>query len=201
MEHCEHNTEQLIKDKAKCLFFIKGQIHATSQEISDFAGVNRTLVNYYFRSRNNLFSTVFNEVKGELSDNLKKVFLTQDTFQNKIRLFIETFHAYISKYPYIEIIFINDINKVGTPIAISTFSPMVTSEFNSFLKEIEVAMNEGIITKMCPINYMINMFSLVSYPIIMRPLFQNLLGVDEDYINQLMRDRKEMIYDLLIIKK
>ena len=201
MEHCEHNTEQLIKEKAKCLFFIKGQIQATSQEISDFAGVNRTLVNYYFRSRNNLFATVFNEVKGELTENIKRVFLTKDTFQNKIRLFIETFHTYISKYPYIEIIFMNDINKVGAPFAMPTFSPMVASEFTSFIQEIEVAMNEGIITKMCPINYMINMFSLVSYPIIMKPLFQTLLGVDDEKISQIMNDRREMIYDLLILKK
>ena len=52
-------TQQLIKETTKNLFFVKGKFDATTQEIADEAGVNRTLINYYFRSRDNLVQIVF----------------------------------------------------------------------------------------------------------------------------------------------
>ena len=54
----ECDTEELIKQKAKELYVSKGVFDASTQEIADFAGVNRTLVNYYFRSKKNLFQVV-----------------------------------------------------------------------------------------------------------------------------------------------
>ena len=55
------DTKILIKKMAKKLFFGEGKFNATTQEITDAAGVNRTLINYYFRSRDNLFNLVFEE--------------------------------------------------------------------------------------------------------------------------------------------
>jgi len=54
-------TQELIKDTAKNLFFVQGKFNATTQEIADEAGVNRTLINYYFRSRDNLIQIIFDE--------------------------------------------------------------------------------------------------------------------------------------------
>jgi len=41
-------TEKLILDTAMRVFFAEGRINATTQDIADTAGVNRTLINYYF---------------------------------------------------------------------------------------------------------------------------------------------------------
>lgn len=57
----DHQTENQIKEKAKILFFSKGMLNASTQEIADYVGVNRTLVNYYFRSKKNLFHVLYNE--------------------------------------------------------------------------------------------------------------------------------------------
>ena len=55
------HTQELIKETTKNLFFVQGRFAATTQEIADEAGVNRTLINYYFRSRDNLVQIVFDE--------------------------------------------------------------------------------------------------------------------------------------------
>ncbi len=54
-------TEQLIKDTAKHLIFQKGVLKATTQQIADEAGVNRALIHYYFRSREQLLDTLLQE--------------------------------------------------------------------------------------------------------------------------------------------
>ncbi len=56
-------TQELIKETAKNLFFVKGKFDATTQEIADEAGVNRTLINYYFRSRDKLIQIIFDEAQ------------------------------------------------------------------------------------------------------------------------------------------
>ena len=56
-EKKDEATEELIKNTAKRLFFGEGKFNATTQEIADAAGVNRTLLNYYFRSRDRFFGT------------------------------------------------------------------------------------------------------------------------------------------------
>src|SRR5690625_5454760 len=54
-------TEEKIKKTVSDLLFKEGRFNATTQEIADKAGVNRTLINYYFRSRDNLYTLVFQD--------------------------------------------------------------------------------------------------------------------------------------------
>ena len=61
----EIQTEKLIKEKAKILFFQKGFLNATTQEIADEAGVNRALIHYYFRSRELMLDTLLDETLKE----------------------------------------------------------------------------------------------------------------------------------------
>ena len=56
-------TEELIKNTAKKIFFGEGKFNATTQEIADAAGINRTLINYYFRSRDKLFEIVLQDAQ------------------------------------------------------------------------------------------------------------------------------------------
>src|SRR5690606_12904032 len=84
-------TEQLIRDTAKRLFFAEGRFHATTQEIAEAAGVNRTLVHYYFRSRDFLFDQVFEEAKVQMQKRWEIFYVPDLTFRQKIEAFIDKF--------------------------------------------------------------------------------------------------------------
>ena len=55
----EADTEQLILEAAKKVFFNKGFDGARMQEIADVAGINKALLHYYFRSKDKLFEAIF----------------------------------------------------------------------------------------------------------------------------------------------
>lgn len=55
------STEQCIKEAAQKIFFKKGFDGATTRDIAEESGINRALVNYYFRSKEKLFNTIFLE--------------------------------------------------------------------------------------------------------------------------------------------
>ena len=53
------NTEQKIFDAATELFLEKGVDRTSVREIANKAGINLALMNYYFRSKENLFDAIF----------------------------------------------------------------------------------------------------------------------------------------------
>ena len=97
------DTELLIKDTAKKVFFGEGRFNATTQEIADAAGVNRTLINYYFRSRDALFQKVFEEAQIEEFSITKQIVDSNLPLKEKMSQHLDTFFEQAKKYPYLEI--------------------------------------------------------------------------------------------------
>ena len=57
----DQSTEQKILHAAKKVFHQKGYEGARMQDIADEAGINKALLHYYFRKKENLFDRVFQE--------------------------------------------------------------------------------------------------------------------------------------------
>jgi AcrR family transcriptional regulator len=185
------SKEELIKQTAKELFFTKGYLHATTQEIADAAGVNRSLINYYFRSRDLLFQTVYREAVESLKSQLDKVLYDEIPFKEKLNAFIDVYMKELLKYPYRESFLITEICSKNFALKEKKKSAALAH----FLKEIGDEMEKGTIKKGDPIQFMFNLFSLMSFPVIMTPLYQKLLDISKDKYDKLIADRKHIILE------
>lgn len=186
-------TEQLIRDTAKHLFFAEGKLHATTQEIADAAGVNRTLVNYYFRSRDILFDQVFNEAQEVFSSTLDEVFESSMPFKEKIRNLINVFVEETTQYPYRQLFIITEMNR---DLVLYSKRSRV-NKVKSFIEEIQLEMDNGALRKMDPRQFIINLFSLMAHPLITAPLQQAIFGMNDDEYAKLMEERKELIFETI----
>lgn len=186
-------TEQLIRDTAKHLFFAEGKLHATTQEIADAAGVNRTLVNYYFRSRDILFDQVFNEAQEVFSSTLDEVFESSMPFKEKIRNLINVFIEETTQYPYRQLFIITEMNR---DLVLYSKRSRV-NKVKSFIEEIQLEMDKGALRKMDPRQFIINLFSLMAHPLITAPLQQAIFGMNDDEYAKLMEERKELIFETI----
>lgn len=186
------HTQELIKETAKKLFFVQGRFDATTQEIADEAGVNRTLINYYFRSRDNLMQVVFDEaheVEKEKNGIIQKSDLP---FKEKMALFIEGSLKTSLKYPYLETYIVSQINK-GTCVK----KDIEEEHVEEILRDIKIEMDKGNIEKMAPIQFIFNIVSLLVFPSAVRPLFKENLKIDDKEFDRLIADRKEIILNML----
>lgn len=199
MSNNECKTEETIKQLAKELFFSRGCFSASTQEIADFAGVNRTLVNYYFRSKNQLFELVYWEMIGGMRSELAMIYKNEIDFLSKIERIIDYLMDFRQTYPYLEVFNIQETVKLRYNKD-SIVNPEFITELSIFLKEIEKEMEKGNILKSDPLNFIISLFSLVSYPIIMQPVFEKVFAVSSEEYQQLKEDRKQHILQLLFIK-
>lgn len=188
----DRGTEQLIKDTAKRVFFAEGKLHATTQDIADAAGVNRTLLNYYFRSRDILFDIVAAEARAEMSNQLDQVFVSPIAFKEKLHLLIQVFMEQVMKFPYREMYVIS--NFIRTENAITEGK---RNKIKNFLNEISLEMESGKITKMDPRQFCFNLFALMAHPLMNSHINKSLYGIDDKDYQDLMNERKELIFQMI----
>lgn len=185
-------TQELIKQTAKNLFFVKGKFDATTQEIADEAGVNRTLINYYFRSRDNLIQIIFDEAQ-KVEHEKSEIIMNSDLpFKEKIGQFIEGSLSTSLQYPYLETYIVSQINKGNCHK-----KDIEEDELKKLYKEVEAEMELGNIEKMAPIQFVLNMISLLVFPSAVRPLLMENLMIDEVEFDKIISDRKDIILNML----
>lgn len=190
------DTELLIKETAKKVFFGEGRFNATTQEIADAAGVNRTLINYYFRSRNNLFDIVFEDAQQQEHIHMQNIVFSDLPLKAKIEAFLDAFFEQAKKYPYLEIYMVTQMNQGNCYKDPEQMGKLL----DKFYLEIALEMDRGNITKMRPEQFLLNMISLTSFPVSMRPLLEQSMGMTREHFDKLIEERKQIIMDLLFNK-
>lgn len=191
-------TEEVIKQAAKRLFFVEGRFNATTQEIADAAGVNRTLLNYYFRSRNKLFDLVLTDARQQFKNKMKFVFQSDVPFREKIERFIEIHLVEALAYPYLETYMVTRLNQQIEQNDIPVeHKESAKGDMKKFIEAIEKAMEKGELQKMDPVQFIWNLMSLLAYPIIMKPVFTKFMDLSEKEYEKLIQDRKDIILSLI----
>lgn len=190
------DTEELIKETAKRMFFAEGRFHATTQEIADEAKVNRTLINYYFRSRNNLISIIYEEATRVSNEKSRAIFDRNRDIKEMIGEFIEDSIATSIKYPYLETYIVTEMNKNNTMCS-KLMKDDLDVVVNVFYERLEEEMEKGTIKKMEPLQFLLNMISLVNYPFTIRSLLQLDLKLSDEDFKRILSDRKEIILNTL----
>lgn len=181
-------TQELIKETTKKLFFVQGRFDVTTQEIADEAGVNRTLINYYFRSRDNLVQVVSDEAHKVEKEKSEIIMNSDLPFKEKIAKFVESSLQTSLQYPYLETYIVSQLNK-GT----CAKKDIEEDDVKKLYKDIEQEMSLGKIEQMEPCQFIFNMISLLVFPSAMRPLFMENMMIDDKEFDRLISDRKDII--------
>lgn len=189
----DQDTENLIKDTAKRVFFGEGRFNATTQEIADAAGVNRTLINYYFRSRDKLFQIVFDDAQRQEQELTEQVVFSDLPFREKISRHLDSYFEQAKEYPYLEIYMVTQMNQGCAYKDIEKMTVLL----DKFYLEIALEMEKGSIERMRPEQFVLNFISLMSFPVSMRPLLQETLGFSKEHYDTLLEERKNIILNIL----
>ena len=111
MDNPNFTTEERILEAAKKVFHCKGYDGARMQEIADEAGVNKSLVHYYYRNKDNLFQAVFEDAFSRLIAKLNEIFFSELSFTAKIETFIGYYVIFLSQNSYLPLFILNGLYK------------------------------------------------------------------------------------------
>ena len=191
-----HQTELLIKETAKRVFFQKGLLKATTQQIADEAGVNRALINYYFRSRNRLFKIVLDEAINETRDKIDSIFKSDEPFKSKISKYLDVFIDRNGEFPYIQNFIITEIMQDPEKMK-EYFSRKRNHIMKHIVPPLKKEIENGNMQPVDPEHFIVNMMSMCSYPLVAKPFIQNMFSYDDKAYKKFLKERKQVIYKVL----
>lgn len=191
MTEKEKNTEDRIIEAAKEIFVAKGMEGARMQEIADRAGINKSLLHYYFRSKEKLFDHIFVQVAGKIGDMVGQVMTKDYSIEEKVRFFAYNYTELLSSNPFLPNFIISEITR-NPQMLIERFS-MANIEPSSFFEPLSAQLlKEGY--EIPPQDFIINLLSLVIFPIVAKPILENkIFGGDSKAYQEFIDQRKVSI--------
>lgn len=195
-------TEEKIKAAAKQVFMLKGFAGCSSREIAKEAGMNVALVNYYFRSKSQLFELIFNAAMEDFILSMISVFNTKQPLQDKLRIFIDKEYEFLSKHPDLPLFIINEMNRCdGCHTSSHLFDKIKES---GIFQECEEAQEKGEMRAINLVSISLMIMANCHFPFIAGNLIQGIHTIsDEEYNDQLILHKQyvtEMLINYLFIK-
>jgi TetR/AcrR family transcriptional regulator len=195
MEKMKTN-EQLILEAANKVFKEKGYDGTTVQDIADAANTTKSMVNYYFRSKEKLFGIVFKVQFLEFYEGTIRLLKSDLPLYDKIVNLVEDDTEKIMKYPLLPIFILNEINR-NPSIVFSLISNLSSETLGALDKQISKEVRNGKIRKISAIDLITNVRSLTVFPFLLKGIQMKSLNLTEQQMNVRLKARKKMIIELI----
>jgi TetR/AcrR family transcriptional regulator len=195
MEKMKTN-EQLILEAANKVFKEKGYDGTTVQDIADAANTTKSMVNYYFRSKERLFGIVFKVQFLEFYEGTLRLLKSDLPLYDKIVNLVEDDTEKIMKYPLLPIFILNEINR-NPSIVFSLISNLSSETLGALDKQISKEVRNGKIRKISAIDLITNVRSLTVFPFLLKGIQMKSLNLTEQQMNVRLKARKKMIIELI----
>jgi TetR/AcrR family transcriptional regulator len=191
-------TEDKIFEAATDVFIEKGMDGARMQDIADQAGINKALLHYYYRTKEKLFTTVFEMIARKLFLKFAPVFDENLSLEQKIRFFFKEHISFLQENPRLPGFILNEVNR--HPERIKKLLANVDFE-NLWLKLYEQHKEElkrYNITQADMPQLMISMAAISVFPFAAKGILEVILGKVDVSFNEFIEERKEYAAEFVI---
>jgi AcrR family transcriptional regulator len=193
----DSNTEQNIIDAANRIFTKNGWAGSRMQDIANEANINKAMLHYYFKNKEQLFQMVFKKKIKELVEIVLSSIPENANLETMIRIFVDKYISFISKTPELPLFILNEVYR-HPDLLDDVFSPVVPPVIIQFATELEKEINQGKVRPI-PIQHLImNMLSLCIFPIIAKPILKKFLFPDEQMYADMIEERKGIVVETLL---
>ena len=104
-------TEEKIFEAATEVFVEKGMDGARMQDIANQAGINKALLHYYYRTKEKLFTAVFEMIARKIFRKFAPVFDENLSLEDKIRFFFKEHITFLQENPGLPGFILNEVNR------------------------------------------------------------------------------------------
>lgn len=193
----DSNTENDILNAAISIFQKKGMAGARMQEIADEANINKAMLHYYFRNKQQLFEAVFIQAFENFAPQMNGIFNSEASVFEKIEGFAESYISFVIENPYLPTFLIQEIN-INPEFAATFFKAHSAPDPALFEKQIAEEIEKGVLRPCDPKQLLLHLFSLCAFPFVGSGLIIGILKLDKDSFSTLMEERKTLIPQLII---
>src|SRR5699024_9374851 len=107
----KQDTEEQIFQAASHVFQHKGYAGARMQEIADEADINKSMLHYYYRSKDQLFQKVYQQQMGRILPVMFELWNADLPLDEKIEKIVDNFYSFLGSNPRMPHFFIHEMNE------------------------------------------------------------------------------------------
>lgn len=193
------HTRDKIFRAATQVFEEKGYSGARMQEIADRAGINKALLHYYFRSKDQLFMAVFQVLLRKMFEKIIAIFQADLSFKEKIKLFLDQHIDFLIKNPKLPMFLLNEM-AVNPAINEGVRESLNYGELRDLIYEKHAKELKGYgIKKSDMPQLMITIVSMSIFPFAAREMIAVMIPQmhDNRKFNSFMEERKKFATDFI----
>lgn len=184
-------TEEKIFEAATEVFVDKGMDGARMQDIASHAGINKALLHYYYRTKDQLFNAVFEMIAKKVLRKFAPVFDDKLTLEEKIRFFFREHIAFLQENPKLPGFILNEINRNPARIKKLLSNIHVEKLWDQLYEQHKNELDKYNITKDSLPQIMISVAALSVFPFAARGIVEGLLEKTGHNFNEYMEERKD----------
>jgi len=182
--------EEKIRLSATRVFVLKGRAGTSMQDIADEAGINRTLLNYYFRSKDNLFDQVFGNIFRKFIPQIVSTLTSDLPVEVRITGVIDYYFTMLLDNPVIPLFILQELTT--NPQRLISLLKSGGIDATVMLNILQNEMDRGNIRRMDPREIIINLLSLIIFPFAARKIIEEMIFFgDSEAYNTFILLRKE----------
>ncbi|MFA6593058.1 MAG: TetR/AcrR family transcriptional regulator [Bacteroidales bacterium] len=184
-------TEEKIKAAARKIFRTKGFAATRTRDIAEEAGVNLALLNYYFKSKQDLYNEIMSETLKQFAATIMGTANNPDlSIEERIDRLINNYFDKFIEEPEIPLFVINIVNSPDIESFINRIG--IKGLFKSTLLYKQMA--EGCEKKDKDIRQMlINLMGLAVAPFFAKPILRVLFEEDQEDFTRMINERRKLI--------
>ena len=198
MTENDKQTEEKIFEAATDVFVEKGMDGARMQDIANHAGINKALLHYYFRTKDQLFEAVFEMIAKKIFKKFAPVFDENMSLEEKIRFFFKEHITFLQENPRLPGFVLNEINRNPKHIKKLLQNIEVTKLWKMLYEQHKDELEKYNITEESIPQIMSSIAAISVFPFAARGILEGIfssMGIDFD---QYIEERKVFAADFVI---
>jgi AcrR family transcriptional regulator len=186
-----NQAELKILEAAEKIFYSKGKDGASMQEIADEAGITRTSLNYYYRSKDKLFDAVFRNAMTRFVPKLAGLMQSTDSLSEYFPRMAEIIIDTMIEHPQIPVFVLAELTSNPERV------PQMISELGIHpIHAMQKMRSDERLSKLSvdPRQVIMNLLAMCIFPFAAKPILVSIMyqGDEQAYINA-MEQRKKLI--------
>lgn len=190
-----NSTEARILEAAHTVFIRKGTQGANLKDIAREADVNQALLHYYYRDKETLADTVFEQVASTFIPRIQEAFAADLPLETKVERIVQKYIELIRENPYLPSYIVGELNQNPEEMKerVRSMGLAPYEGYAALEEQLQARADAGDIRPISAEQFVVNLLSLCIFPFIGRPLIEVQFDMDGEEFERFLEERAEAL--------
>ncbi len=193
----KQDAETKIKEAARRVFLAQGYEGAKMRQIAEEADVNLAMINYYFRSKEQLFQSIYAETFAQFVGQMAAMINEPTPLEVKIWKIVDRYTDFMIENPLVPSFIISE-QQTNDGAFFKGINAKGLIESSVFKKQLVEEAEKGNIRQIEPLQVIVTILSNIIFPIVARPVVSYVGGLDDEGFQEFMMTRKQIVPEMIM---